>query len=133
MPPNASDNSRNCERCGRRVYPRGPEPPRYCPVCGQRLVPLHDEVRAALTTCGGALGRPRMPGAAIIAFICGLIGLVPMCGAPAGLIAIFVGLATARRIAASGGRLAGQSLAAAAVVLGIVGVAASVLAIMARA
>jgi hypothetical protein len=108
-------SARKCARCGRSIAPRREGPACYCPVCGFRLTPLHVEVNLALT------GAPKTAATAIAALVFGLLAFIPMCGVPLGLVAIGLGISAGQRISVSGGRLGGQGLAVAGIVLGVIG------------
>lgn len=102
-----------CPRCGHAVRPRGGVPARYCAICGFRLRPLHVEVQDALATRARARG-------AVAALVLGLLACIPLCGLPFGPFAIGLGLCAKERIRQSAGRLGGNGMATAGIVLGVI-------------
>lgn len=106
-----------CEICGESLAPRGSLPPRFCPRCGRRLADFPAVSRAF----------PRdsrdTSAAAVAALVLGILGfLVPFGCLPFGMPAILIGVIASHRIDRSTGRLSGQGMATAGIVLGIISV-----------
>ncbi len=70
-----------------------------------------------------AAGPPKTHSKATASLVCGIVGLF-LCGVVLGPVAIYLGNTARREIRASGGRLSGDGLATAGIVLGIIAVAA---------
>lgn len=117
----APATARACPRCRRVTQPRDGRAPRYCATCGQRLEPAPTHVTHQFAPAAPATGK------AIAALILGLLGLVPVCGLPLGLIAIALGIDARRRSVANPRQAGGGGLAAAGIVLGIIGLGIQVL------
>jgi hypothetical protein len=104
-----------CGRCRQVVRARGGAPPRFCPRCGTRLGGPPLEVP-------GPEVRPRRAGGAVAALALGLISFfLPGFGLVLGLLAVAVGISAQQRIRRSDGVYSGEGLAAAGIVLGVLG------------
>lgn len=109
-------SERQCVRCGHTTTPRGAATPRYCAVCGLRFAPTQATIGQLPHQPGGHVTGPAM-----WALILGGLSLIPVCGAPLGIIAIGLGLWGNYLVRESNGRLIGAGAAAAGAVLGFLG------------
>jgi hypothetical protein len=109
--------NRVCPRCNQVTTPRHERPPRYCANCGTALPPTPPWRREAPARRAGSR---RISKLALAAFLCALLGFIPMCGAIGAVTAL--GLAAQARscIEQPGSNLAGSNLAKIATALGII-------------
>lgn len=98
-------------------YPPTPPtpPPPPPPPPGPPMVP----------GAGGAAAVPQQNQKALISMILGIVGLV-CCGLVAGVGAIILSVMAKKEIEASGGQQTGASMATAGMILGIIGIALSI-------
>jgi len=114
--PELAVSERTCPNCRTAVPPRRDVIPTFCPQCGVRLpAPLAPHVPPHRPLGG----KPNTPAGAIASLVLGIMGFcTPMLGFVLGLVAVFVGLDVRQRIRSSHGRLSGEGLATAGIVLG---------------
>jgi hypothetical protein len=104
-----------CGNCGEELTPRGGLPPRFCPRCGCKLPPATGPAFSRPGVASEGVSAP-----AIASLVLGIVGLPSPCGVPLGLVAIFLGIYARMKIEESGGRLWGNGLAVAGIVLGVI-------------
>lgn len=109
-------SERTCPNCRTSVPARRHIIPAYCPNCGARLpTPVPPPVPVNYTFRTGTLDT------AVASFVCGLLGFcMPFIGTIMGIVAIVLGAGARRRIRESSGRLRGDGLATAGIVLGVI-------------
>ncbi len=105
-----------CGNCGEELTPRGGLPPRFCPRCGCKLASAPGPAARSPAVASEGVSAP-----AIASLVVGIVGLPSPCGLPLGLIAIFLGVYARMKIEESDGRLWGNGLAVAGIVLGVIG------------
>lgn len=103
-----------CDRCSERLTPRGGLPPRFCPRCGRRLAPPSHSTGPD----SNGVASSRVCGPAVASLVLAVVGLPLLCF-PFGLLAIVLGVYARTRIEESGGRLWGNGLAVAGIIVGV--------------
>ncbi len=106
--------ARQCDNCRQVITPRGNLPPHFCPRCGARL-----RLAPAETPPSGLCADQRTAGGAVAALILGVLSFVPAFGLLVGLAAIGLGADAASRIKRSNGRLTGEAMATAGLLMGV--------------
>ena len=105
-----------CPYCAEAI----PDGSQFCPKCGTRMgTPVTPAVSPGLPGTPTPLGEPPTSGKAIGSLICGLFGFF----LPASIVAVVLGHLSLSEIRKSAGRLKGQGLATAGLVLGYMGIA----------